>query len=222
MGPDHLVPARPAAAPPPWARLRVTLRRRPVLFWASCVVAVTSSILVVGEAARSATRDAQTYGALVPTVVATAHLEPGRVVEPGDVRITQIPASLAPVGALGDPPVGHVVRQDIVEGEAVVAGRLAGGSAVGVAAVLGADQRGVAIPLPSHRPPLQVGQVVDVLAVIDPGTSPGRIPATLIAERAVVVDVADGGVTVAVSRADAASIVGALPTSVVDVVVHPG
>lgn len=222
MGPLRLLPPRPSVSRPLRRRLRSGLRRQPIVFWALVAVAVASSTVVVGGATRSIARGADAYGSLVPVIVADVPLEAGQVVGPDHVSKVDLPAALIPTGALREAPLGHAVRHPIVAGEAVVLDRLADAEAVGIAVHLGPDDRAVAVPLPSHRAPVVTGQVVDVMAVTDPGAVPGRISASVLAEQARVIDVSDGGITVAVTRTDAAAIVGALPTAVVDVVVHPG
>ena len=100
----------------------------------------------------------------------------------------------------------------MLAGEPVVAARLAPHGLRGAAALVPPDERAVAVPLgPGGAPPLAVGDLVDVLAVLPSGYEPaGDVPAFPLAERATVVDVADHAVTVAVPRADAARVAWAL------------
>ena len=74
----------------------------------------------------------------------------------------------------------------------------------GVAARVPPGQRAVAVPVtPAGRPPLELGDLVDVLAVVATPDMPDATPAAPLATGALVVDVGDESVSVAVSRAEA-------------------
>jgi Flp pilus assembly protein CpaB len=219
VGAPRPLPSRHHIARRPRRRIAVILRRHPIVFWVLTSLAAGSTFLVVHTALDAAAEGAGAYGSLVPVAVARTDLAPGAVVGAADTEVAALPMSLVPDGALEVEPVGRVVRHPIVAGEAVVLQRLAPEGSVGVAALLAPGERAVAIPLPVHRAPLQVGQLVDVLATTDPGTALGRNPTSVVAEGAVVVAVDDAGITVAAEADDSVRIATALAHAVVSVAV---
>jgi Flp pilus assembly protein CpaB len=216
------LPSRRRLARRPRRRIAIVLRRQPVVFWTLSALAALATFTSVSTAMRAATAGADTYGELVPVIVAAVDLDSGQVIAPGETHMVSLPAKLVPPSAVQRDPAGLAVRQRIVAGEAVVSDRLAPVGSFGIAATLEPHERAIAIPLPAHRPPIEVGQRVDVLATTDPGSVIGRSPTSLVAEAAVVLDIADGGITVAVSTNDAMRIAAALTSTVVDVVINPG
>lgn len=212
------LPSRRARARRPRHRLTTALRRQPLVFWVLTLAAAVSTFAVLHGALDTVTEGAETYGDLVPVVVARRPLGTGEVVAPDDVEVARLPARLVPSEALGRPPVGRTVRHPILAGEAVVGARLAPDGAVGVAALLLEGERAVALPLPAHRAPVEVGQVVDVLATVDPLTTGGHRAATsVVAAGATIIAVDENGVTVAAPADDAVRIATALSTAVVTV-----
>jgi Flp pilus assembly protein CpaB len=102
-----------------------------------------------------------------------------------------------------------VVRQPVAAGEPLVAERLAPEGLTGVAALVPSGHRAVAIPIgPLAAPPLTIGDLVDVLAVVplvaegQPRRS-GDEPSFPLVEAAVVVDVGEQSIAIAVPEADA-------------------
>jgi pilus assembly protein CpaB len=219
VDPLRPLPSRRSLSRRPRRRVAIALRRQPLVFWALTTATAVSAFLVVHGVLDAAAEGADTYGSLVPVVVARADLEPGHLVTSSDLEVTRLPARLIPAGALADQPLGRVVRHPILAGEAVHPARLAPDGAVGIAALLLEGERAVAIPLPAHRAPLQVAQAVDVLATIDPMAAGGRPATSVVAEGAVVIAVDEGGITVAAQAGDAVRIATALSTAVVSVVV---
>ena len=140
------------------------------------------------------------WGRTRPVAVATRDLGPGDVVDAGAVEVRELPARRARRGDLAEAPVGAVVRHPILAGEPVAPARLAPDGLTGVAALVPAGERAVAVPVgPAGAPPLAVGDLVDVLAVV-PGDAgrparrragDGPSPAFPLVERAAVVDVAE-------------------------------
>lgn len=216
------LPSRSSLARRPRRRLVVAVRRQPILFWTLAGAASVLTYVGVAAATERIEAGAAAYGDLVPVVVAVRDLDAGTTLAAGDLRTATLPADLVPAGSLRDQPLGRTLRSDVVADEALVEVRLAPDGAVGVAASLFLDERAVAIPTERHRAPFEVGQVVDVLATADPSLAGGRGPTTTVAVGARVLDVDDGGITVAVDVADADGLATALATSVVTVVVAPG
>jgi len=192
------VRARRAAARPQVRRVAVGL------------LAVATGLLVTSlVASAEAARDR--WGRTRPVVVATRDLSPGDTIEGSDVEVRTLPEAAAGSTALREAPTGAVVSQPVVAGEALVGQRLAPDGLSGVAALVPAGQRAVAVPLgPMGAPPLSIGDLVDVLAVVpvaadgvaDTGADTGE-PAFPLAEDAMVVDVGEQSVSVAVPDVDA-------------------
>ena len=180
-----------------WAR---RARRSPAAWWSCAAVVAVLAVTRVGAWGESRT-----------VVVASGDLPPGHVVTLADVTVERWPVAVVPAGALADVPVGRTVTTPIVAGEAVVARRVAPDGLDGVAALLPEGHRAVAVPAAidgfgAGVPPLAVGDRVDVLATfdvyVDEGGS-GAEPTGVVAAEALVVDVGDGAVTVAVPERDA-------------------
>ncbi len=105
--------------------------------------------------------------------------------------------------------IGRVVTARIVAGEVMNQARLAPDGLSGMAALVPPGCRGVSVPRPSDGSGLavQIGDVVDVLAAEDNGT--GDDP-SLAAEGAIVIDVDDGAVTLAVRTGEARGVAAAV------------
>ena len=97
------------------------------------------------------------------------------------------------------------MRQPVLAGEPLVAARLAPDGLTGAAALVPAGHRAVAVPIgPAGAPPLAVGDLVDVVAVVPvdaarageghgDGGEEAATPAFPLVERAAVVDVGERG-----------------------------
>jgi Flp pilus assembly protein CpaB len=167
----------------------------------------TGSIVESAEAARAG------WGRSATVVVATRDLEPGAALDGDDVELAVRPAVGLPHGVLHAVPDGRRLHHRVFAGELILAGHLAPAAARGLAVRLPRGSRAVAIPVePGLVPPLEAGQLVDVLAV---GAEAGE--AEVVAEQAEVLDAGDEAVTVAVHEADAPRVVAALAVGVVTV-----
>jgi hypothetical protein len=194
---------------------RALSRRAPRRFGVAALAAATGLTVTSLLGAAGAARDR--WGDTRPVVVATRDLAPGEVLDGGTTEIRDLPAAVLGEAVLAEAPTDAVVRHPILAGEPVVATRLAPAGLVGAAALVPAGERAVAVPTgPAATPPLVVGDWVDVMAVLptapalDVGDGPGGVggpggsdPAFALVERAAVVDVSDGVVSVAVPEADA-------------------
>lgn len=184
------------------ALVRPAVRRTVV----AALALVTAVAVATALAAAGSARDR--WGTARRVVVATRDLSPGDVVDGGAVEVRDVPAAVVVPSALAEPPLGSVVRQPILAGEAVAALRLAPDGLTGVAALVPAGQRAVAVPaVPGGMPPVTVGDLVDVVAVVagagDGAGEGGGEPAFTLVDGATVVDVDDQAVSVAVPRRDA-------------------
>lgn len=177
------------------------------------------------------------WGQTRPVAVAARDLAPGDIVDAGAFEVRELPEAMLPDGALGsggdtssgtagaaagtadDPPIGAVVRHPVLAGEPLVAARLSPVGLTGAAALVPAGWRGVAVPVgAAGAPPLVTGDVVDVLAVTPvgvEGADRGEEPAFALVEQALVVDVTDDAVTVAVPEHDAPRVAWALSNGAV-------
>lgn len=174
--------------------------------------AVTSLVAAAGAA-----RDQ--WGATRSVVVATRDMGPGDVVDDGAVEVRDLPRAVVGEAALTEAPVGAVVRHPILAGEPVAAARLAPDGLTGVAALVPAGERAVAVPVgPAGVPPLAVGDLVDLVTVVPAGGSEagtGDDPAFTLVERAVVLAVAEQAITVAVPDQDAPRVAWAVANGAV-------
>jgi Flp pilus assembly protein CpaB len=138
------------------------------------------------------------------------------------VTVRTLPAAAVPEGALREPPVGRTAAADIVLGEVLVDARVAPDGLRGVAALLPAGWRALAVPSTSAGlPPLAVGDVVDVLVSLPPDVVGDADPTFTVAEAARVVDVGEQAVTVAVDGADVARTAFAVTHGSVTLAVRP-
>jgi Flp pilus assembly protein CpaB len=156
--------------------------------------------------------------------VAVRDLEVGHVLRSTDTRAVVVPAAAAPPGARRDAAVGRVVRSVVLAGEVLGDRRLSETGLTGVAALLPPGTRAVAVPVePGSAPPLEVGQLVDVIAVVASEGSSKDAPGFVLAPRALVVQVGEQAVSVAVDPDLAPRVAVALAAGAVSLaLVGPG
>jgi Flp pilus assembly protein CpaB len=175
-------------------------------------VLAAASGLVVARALDEARGAAARFGHLRPVLVATRDLAPGTVLAAGAVERRNLPAAAVAPGAAGEEALGRRLSAAVRTGEVVHGARVAPAGRSAVAALLPAGARGVAVPAGSGSLPLEVGDVVDVLATTGEDVVP---PTTTVSAGAVVLDVVDDAVTVAVPADEAARVAYAVATGVV-------
>lgn len=202
---------------------RALLRRarRPLPFWVAAAVLAAITGLTVARLVGSADAATARYGDARPALVATRDLPPGTVVAVDDAEVRLLPAALVPPGALDGPAVGRVVVGAVHVGEAVLEPRLAPGAPSPTAALLRPGTRGVAVPSGDGGLPLEVGDLVDVLATVGAGVAGDGDPTFPVARLAEVVAVGESAVTLAVAEGDAARVAYALATGAVTLVLAP-
>jgi Flp pilus assembly protein CpaB len=196
-------------------RLR-RLTRSPLAYWVAVVaLAAFTAFTVAGQVDRAGAQVTR-YGHLRPVVVATRAVEVGAVVRPADVLVRAMPAAFLPEGAVTatGSVVGRTVVVPLFRGSAVLAAHLAPDGLEGVAALLPAGARAVAVPTGPASVPLRRGDRVDVLATFDPPPA-GEEPTFAVAEAAPVVDVGPEAVTVAVAPEEAKRVAYAVAAGVV-------
>jgi Flp pilus assembly protein CpaB len=163
------------------------------------------------DAGRAAADARAAWGDAVTVVVAARDFDAGDRPGAVDVVVETRPRAVVPDGALteADELDGRVVVAPIVAGEVVLERRLAPAGLTGVAALVPAGHRAVAVPvdpsLGAISPDVRVGDRVDVLAVFDvmDGSEP---PAGVVAGSVSVIAVDDRRVTVSVRDGDAARV----------------
>lgn len=149
--------------------------------------------------------------------MAAADLGPGAVVAEGDVVTRRVPPDLVPQDAATSLPVGTVVRSAIGRGEIVVSRRVGG---VGLPGRLLPEQRAVTLLWPEARPPVAVGDTVDLVAT-SASEAGGAATTRILALAAVVLAVGEHGVTVAVPGPVAPEVHRAMATGVIDLSLTP-
>ena len=205
------------------ARLR--LRRREVAWWCAALTLAVVTVAVVASALDRAEATADRWGPSGRVLVARHGLAIGQTVGPDDVVATDWPTVLRPVDATGR-AVGRVVVAEIGPGEVVVERRLAAEGLEGAAALLPPGTRALAVPDVAGGLSLHPGDVVDVLATVDPfavdADGPGRdTVTTVVAAGATVVAVTDDATTVAVPLDEIADLATALGRGVVTLALAP-
>ncbi|HUF32177.1 MAG TPA: Flp pilus assembly protein CpaB [Acidimicrobiales bacterium] len=203
--------------PSPTRRRRPTLPRRPGPFWLLAVALAALTAIVAGRGLGVATADLARYGDPGPVLVAVRHVPAGSPLSTDDTEVRSLPAALVPDGAVRTRADGRVAATDLYPGEVVLSARLAPEGLSPVAALLPPGTRGVAVPAGPAALALRTGDVVDVLATFDlTGTGSGDGEPTFpVARRALVVDVGDDAVTLAVAPGEAARVAFALTAGTV-------
>ena len=188
--------------------LRLRQRLHPIAYWLAAIALLAATVSTVANLTDAAAAERARWGALRPVLVAGRDLRPGDRVRGAHVRM--VPAALVPRGALTHETGGTVVSW-IGAGEVVLARRVTPAGLSATASRLPPGTRGVAVPVGQAPLPVEVGDLVDVVATLD--TS-----AVTIATGAVVVAENDAAVTVAVDRDDAADVAFAVTSAEVTLV----
>ena len=140
-------------------------------------------------------------GALIEVTVVARPVAAGVTLVAADVLIARLPAAVLPDAEPAGAPVGRTARVDLVPGEVVLASRL---GPRGLAALLPAGERALAVPRAAGTPPLEPGQRADLLAG-------GQVVVT----SASVLAVDDSGTTVAVPEPAAPAVAEAISAGTV-------
>ena len=181
------------------------------------IVAVLLALLagsVVYRTAATASERAAALGETTTVAIATTPLEPGDEIGDGDVALVDRPVAHVPERALGSDPTGLTVRSPVGLDEILTADRVAGEDRAGAAALVPEGWRAIPIPVLDATLPASPGDLVDVIASFDPASTV-RDPSLVVAADAVVVDVADDAVTVAVTRERVTEVAFALANGIV-------
>lgn len=196
--------------------------RRPVPFWLLAVALAVVTALTVVRFVGRAEADAARWGSTRATLVALRDVDAGAVLGPDDAEVRLLPAALVPPGALAEATPGATTAWPIHEGEAVLAARLAPAGLSVTAARLAPGTVGVAVPTGPGALRLEPGDVVDVLATLEPGAGGQADPTVVVARGAAVIDVAEDAVAVAVDEGRATRVAFAVTAGVVTLVLGAG
>jgi Flp pilus assembly protein CpaB len=187
------------------------LRRHRGLYWVVALGVAGLSAHALATALTRAEHARAQWGASRSIVVARHRLDVGEVVRAADVTVASWPDALVPLGTVGD--VGAIEGRTVVDvihpDEPVRTERLAPDGLHGVAALVPAGWRALAVPVGSAPLTLSVGDRVDLVAAVpDTAASSGSSSASasasfVLAANALVVAVDDRSVTVAVPADDA-------------------
>ena len=189
------------------------LRPPPLRLIVATVLAIVVALLVHRTTAQAeAVTSRLGHTTLVAVVVRP--LAAGDRIGAGDVELQPRPVAQVPAGAVVDDAVGRTLRADVVADEVLVSARLAGDGQDGPVALIPPGWRAVPIPVLDAPIPARPGSAVDVVASFDP-TLVERDPSVVVAADAIVVDVTDDAVTVAVPRDDLTDVAFALVNGVV-------
>ena len=178
------------------------MRRHPWLFWSVAVGLAMVTALTVATLVGEASTRARELGGLREVPVALRSVEAGHVLSAGDVVTRRLPAAVVPVGPVARSPADHAVVVPLVAGEVLLEAKLAPWGLKGPAALVPPGRRALAVPSGEGGLPVQPRQRVDVLATFDT-TEGGTEPTFAVATEALVVDVTEEAVTVAVSPEEA-------------------
>jgi pilus assembly protein CpaB len=145
-------------------------RSSKLLLVAAVACALAAGSIVRSYAARiEATRPF--LGPPRPVVVAARPVARGAAIGADDVRLAEVPAAVAPPGALDGvaEAIGRVALTDLAPGEAIASNRLSGGAGGALAALVPPGLRAVTVPLPVVPDGLAAGDRVDVIATYGEG-----------------------------------------------------
>ena len=161
-------------------------------------ILIVASLAALGNERARAVALRDQWGPTTTAWVAVDDLDAGHLLVDGDVTSALLPPSAVPTDAATGSPLGHRLADPMGEGEIVRLGRLRGGEESVTSSRVG-PTRG-AVPLSTAAPHLEVGDRVDLFALLD-GAS--------VATDAEVVSMVDGIPVVAVERADLSAVIRA-------------
>src|SRR4051794_272143 len=184
-----------------WLPRRV--RHHPATRWVAAIALVLLVVGVAHRTAASALEARRRWGEARTVFVVRQRVAIGEVVDGDAVSPASWPAAMTPPDAVADDPAGRTAVAAIEPGEAVVRSRLAPDGLRGLAALVPAGARAMAIPVGPAVVPLAVGDHVDLIAGFDvAGATSDQSPALTVARDALVVAVDEQRITVAVGRDD--------------------
>lgn len=207
---------RPGSSPSGLATARLRWRAFDRRHLVAIVAAGLVAVIVV-QTVHRARAQITALGTRIDIVVAAGDLEAGTVVQQNDLVVRSWPIGLLPSTATFSHPdavVGRSVRDTIHLGEPVSDARLVSGMAD-----LEPSERAVTIPQPLAPPPLELGDVVELVGVRAFRSDEAAVfgPATVVLGACRVIDVRDTGITTACETSVALDVVGLMATGAVEV-----
>jgi Flp pilus assembly protein CpaB len=183
------------------------IRHHPLVRGAAVVALVLVVLSVLQHTAGAALDQRRQWGAARDVIVARERITLGEVVSGDAVESVRWPVAMVPPDAVASSPAGRTAIATIEPGEAVLSSRLAPDGLRGVAALVPAGWRAIAIPVGPTVVALAVGDHVDLIAGFDvASTEAGESPALAVARDALVVGVDEERITVAVRDVDVARV----------------
>ena len=168
----------------------------------------------------SAASDRAAFGELRRVPVTRVDLAVGTTIAANQFEWRDLPTAVIPRGVV-DRPEGRVVLQPILAGEVISTRRLAGPRANGLAAITPRGARAITVAREATTPAVRPGEHVDLYGPEPRTTAGGRV--SRIAHDAVVLELDDSSVTLAVRDVEAAdSARAALDGAVIVAVIGPG
>lgn len=207
----------------PRGQLRRLARRSAVVWWSAAVVLGLITATVVNSAVHRTAAAADAWGTNRRVWVVEREVRAGAALSADDVGLKRWPKGVVPRGALDaeSSPVGEATRVALMPGEVVLTQRLAGHGAQGVAALVTAGRRAIAIKNDESMPVVRSGDRVDVLATFDvaddlaaPDTA-NAAPSFAVASDAEVLTVSARTITISVANRDAPRVAFALARAAV-------
>ena len=194
-------------------------QRSILVYWIVAALLAAGTWMVVARLVGAASAEAARYGSVRDVAVVLRPVETGQVVTTADIGRRRIPAAFVPEADIVDDPVGMVALAPLASGEVFLAARLAPIGLRGVAALVPAGHRALAVPAGPGTPPVRVGDAVDVYVTLaeDEATRDDGAPtfAVALGTRVVAVDRAAETVTISVPIEDVPRVAFAIAAATV-------
>ena len=193
----------------PWSllrrisRARVFLARHPAVYWILVGALAVAAALAVDQRLDGVTEARAAWGTSRSVLVAVRDIEPGASLDPRSVVSRVLPVAALADNAIDAVPAGAVALHRIVAGEVVLGHHVAPGT--GAAGRLPAGMSGILIPASASGLPLELGDLVDVVAIDDPLGAEADGGGSVLAANALVIGATDDALVVAVDDGDAAA-----------------
>jgi Flp pilus assembly protein CpaB len=205
---------------PRWRRRwRAWARRSSIGWWIAVALLGIVTVVVVRSSLEASAGATARSGSLRRVPVVVAPVPAGAEVPASAVELADRPGSTVPDADVARAWDGRTALVDLVPGEVLLAARVAPDGVVGAAALLPAGQRALAVAGgPGGRPPLRIGDHVDLLATLAAAPDDAAGGRTeVVAEDALVLHVDEEAdtVTVAVPAEEAPAVASAVATGTV-------
>jgi Flp pilus assembly protein CpaB len=178
------------------------MRRYPLLWWTLVALVAAAAGFAVTTSVASAQSAANRFEGMTNVAVITHALAAGETLTSADVRTETRPRAFLSDAQPVLSPVGRTLTSPVVAGEVVTELNAGAAGLSATAALVGSNERAVALSLQGLHPTLTIGDRVDVLATFDQEDA-AAAPTTTISEGARVVQLNDDSVMVAVPVGDA-------------------